>query len=46
MIDMELAKMFADSLGHEAIIEILLTKDKSPSSKVNLIIKISLILKF
>ena len=36
VIDMELAKLFADALGHEAVIEILLSKDKSQSSKVNL----------
>jgi hypothetical protein len=33
-IDMELAKMFSDTLGHEAVIEILLSKEKSKSSKV------------
>lgn len=32
---MELAKLFADSLGHEAVIEILLSKEKSESSKVS-----------
>jgi len=32
--DMELAKLFSDILGHEAVIEILLSKDKSKSSKV------------
>ncbi len=31
---MELAKLFADALGHEAVIEILLSKEKSESSKV------------
>lgn len=31
---MELAKMFADILGHEAVIEILLSKEKGPGSKV------------
>lgn len=35
---MELAKLFADILGHEAVIEILLSKDKSQSSKVLLFI--------
>jgi len=34
---MELAKLFADSLGHEAVIEILLSKEKGESSKVTLI---------
>lgn len=27
--------MFADILGHETVIEILLSKEKGPSSKVN-----------
>jgi len=31
---MELAKLFADSMGHDSVIEILLSKDKSNSSKV------------
>lgn len=33
-IDQELAKLFADFLGHESVIEILLSKEKGSSSKV------------
>ena len=33
-IDQELAKLFADSLGHEAVIEILLCKQKGFGSRV------------
>jgi hypothetical protein len=33
---MELAKLFSDILGHESVIEILLSKQKSKSSKVSL----------
>lgn len=43
-VDQELAKLFADILGHESVIEILLSKEKGSSSKVKFLkIKKSLI---
>jgi hypothetical protein len=35
IVDQELVKLFADTNGHEAVIEILLCKQKGEGSKVN-----------
>lgn len=37
IVDHELAKKFSDKGGHDAVIEILLCKQKGPASKVILL---------